>query len=165
MAIIGGIPHFQTYPYHMRCHPTQNRATLLTTVEAQKEMLLVVKSLETMTGLPWAIRGWGSPWPTQTARTHGCVWKWLVPHCTQSGFADHYPVLKNGYFIGNINPTFSLTNPHGPVAGSWKKDPQSIPSSRQLSGCRQGRAKTFGALIRLRDALLMTEVPCHSCGV
>ena len=24
-----------------------------------------------------------------------------------NGFADHYPVLKNGYFIGNINPTFS----------------------------------------------------------
>ena len=24
-----------------------------------------------------------------------------------NGFADHYPVLQNGYFIGNINPTFS----------------------------------------------------------
>ena len=27
----------------------------------------------------------------------------IVPN----GFADHYPVFKNGYFIGNINPTFS----------------------------------------------------------
>ena len=27
----------------------------------------------------------------------------IVPN----GFADHYPVMKNGYFIGNINPTFS----------------------------------------------------------
>ena len=28
----------------------------------------------------------------------------IVPN----GFADHYPVFKNGYFIGNINPTFSI---------------------------------------------------------
>ena len=29
----------------------------------------------------------------------------IVPN----GFADHYPILSllNGYFIGNINPTFS----------------------------------------------------------
>ena len=27
----------------------------------------------------------------------------IVPN----GFADPYPVMKNGYFIGNINPTFS----------------------------------------------------------
>ena len=27
----------------------------------------------------------------------------IVPN----GFADHYPVSKNGYFIGKINPTFS----------------------------------------------------------
>ena len=27
----------------------------------------------------------------------------IVPN----GFADHYPVMKNGYFIGKINPTFS----------------------------------------------------------
>ena len=24
-----------------------------------------------------------------------------------NGFHDHYPVFKNGYFLGNINPTFS----------------------------------------------------------
>ena len=27
----------------------------------------------------------------------------IVPN----GFADHYPYEKYGYFIGNINPTFS----------------------------------------------------------
>ena len=25
------------------------------------------------------------------SKKYGFVWKWLVPHCTQSGFADHYP--------------------------------------------------------------------------
>ena len=31
-----------------------------------------------------------------------------------NGFADHYPYISllNGYFIGNINPTFSVTNPY-----------------------------------------------------
>ena len=36
----------------------------------------------------------------------------LEPH----GFADHYPVLKNGYFIGKINPRFSGWNP---IGSSW----------------------------------------------
>ena len=35
------------------------------------------------------------------------------------------------------------------------------PKSRRGEALRQGRAKTFGDLIRLRDAL-MKEVPCHS---
>ena len=26
-----------------------------------------------------------------------CLKMLAKPHCTQSGFADHYPVLKNGY--------------------------------------------------------------------
>ena len=39
-----------------------------------------------------------------------------------NGFADHYPVIKNGYFIGKINPTFSdkpilLKIPHGLPSG------------------------------------------------
>ena len=29
----------------------------------------------------------------------------IVPN----GFADHCPVFKNDYFIGNINPTFSVS--------------------------------------------------------
>ena len=36
------------------------------------------------------------------------------PHCTQSGFADHYPVMKNGYFMGNIPNIFRQTQ----IAGS-----------------------------------------------
>ena len=36
-----------------------------------------------------------------------CLKMSAKPLFTQSGFADHYPVLKNGYFIGNIDPTFS----------------------------------------------------------
>ena len=33
------------------------------------------------------------------------VWKWLVPHCTQSGFADHFP-HEMAISLG-IYPTFS----------------------------------------------------------
>ena len=40
-----------------------------------------------------------------TKKTYGCVWKWLVPHCTQ--WFSWSLSLLNGYFIGNINPTFS----------------------------------------------------------
>ena len=29
----------------------------------------------------------------------------IVPN----GFADHYPVLKNGYFIGGLDPIFRHT--------------------------------------------------------
>ena len=39
------------------------------------------------------------------AAWHGCVWKCCVPHCTQ-WFCWSLSLL-NGYFIGNINPTFS----------------------------------------------------------
>ena len=45
-------------------------------------------------GLPHC---WTSPF--------GCVWKCRVPHCTQ-WFCWSLSLL-NGYFIGNINPTFS----------------------------------------------------------
>ena len=43
--------------------------------------------------------------------TYGCVWKWLVPHCTQWFLLIIIPFL-NGYFIGKINSTFSVTNPY-----------------------------------------------------
>ena len=36
---------------------------------------------------------------------HGCVWKWLVP-LNPMVLLIIIP-MKNGYFIGNINPTFS----------------------------------------------------------
>ena len=39
-------------------------------------------------------------WP----QSWGCVWKCCVPHCTQ-WFC--WSLSLNGYFIGNINPTFS----------------------------------------------------------
>ena len=29
-------------------------------------------------------------------RRNGCVWKCCVPHQKPNGFADHYPVMKNG---------------------------------------------------------------------
>ena len=55
----------------------------------------------------------------------GCVWKcWLNP-IVPNGFADHYPVLKNGYFIGNINPTFS-------DKPTWFKDMVDVTSTRDL---------------------------------
>ena len=38
--------------------------------------------------------------------TIGCVWKCRVPHCTQ-WFCWSLSLWKIGYFIGNINPTFS----------------------------------------------------------
>ena len=42
--------------YQWRCHPTQTPATLLKKQwRLRKRSLLVVKSLETMTGLPWAL--------------------------------------------------------------------------------------------------------------
>ena len=37
--------------------------------------------------------------------TYGCVWKWLVP-LNPMVLLITIP-MKNGYFIGNINPTFS----------------------------------------------------------
>ena len=37
---------------------------------------------------------------------HGCLWKCFVPHCTQ-WFCWSLSPIFNGYFIGNINPTFS----------------------------------------------------------
>ena len=43
-------------------------------------------------------------WQPLTA-TIGCVWKCCVTHCTQ-WFCWSLSLL-NGYFIGNINPTFS----------------------------------------------------------
>ena len=39
--------------------------------------------------------------------THVGVSENRLKHIVPNGFADHYPVLKNVYFIGNINPTFS----------------------------------------------------------
>lgn len=46
----------QLYHIIWRCHPTQTPATLLKKQwRLRKRSLLVVKSLETMTGLPWAL--------------------------------------------------------------------------------------------------------------
>ena len=80
---------------------------------------------------------------------HGCVWKCCVPHCTQwlmiiipflngyfigninptfYGFADHYPYEKWLAIIGNINPTFSGPNPQN----TWKAS-ISAPTSRKTS--------------------------------
>ena len=36
----------------------------------------------------------------------GCVWKSAKP-LNPIVLSDHYPVFKNGYSIGKINPTFS----------------------------------------------------------
>ena len=48
-----------------------------------------------------------NPWnPLQHILTYGCVWKCCVPNCTQ-WFCWSLSLKKNGYFIGNINPTFS----------------------------------------------------------
>ena len=47
--------------------------------------------------------------PYKRAKRDATNWVCLKMLCTPkpNGFADHYPVIKNGYFIGNINPTFS----------------------------------------------------------
>ena len=39
--------------------------------------------------------------------THTGVSENVVYPIVPNGFADHYPVMKNGYFIGKIKPTFS----------------------------------------------------------
>ena len=84
---------------------------------------------------------------------YGCVWKWLVPHCTQIvplgewGLINIWVCLKmvstplypmvlliiipfwNGYFIGNINPTFSDKAMWCPVC--LQKIGISIPSANK----------------------------------
>ena len=42
--------------------------------------------------------------------TYGCVTENVVYPIVPNGFADHYPVMKNGYFIGNIPNIFRQTH-------------------------------------------------------
>ena len=56
----------------------------------------------------WTIRTfttWTSLTASQNVLKCGCVWKWLVP-LNPMVLLIIIP-MKNGYFIGNINPTFS----------------------------------------------------------
>ena len=49
----------------------------------------------------------GHAFPRQFRNPEMGVSENVVYPIVPNGFADHYPGLLNGYFIGNINPTFS----------------------------------------------------------
>ena len=71
----------------------------------------------------------------------GFVWKCRVPHCTQwfSWSLSHL----NGYFIGNINPTFSVTNPCFPIFHRGRGSAPRCASRKERCNVTSSSASVF----------------------
>ena len=84
----------------------------------------------------WSVFHWCSTilWAPYELWKHMGVSENVVYPIVPNGFADHYPVFKWLYIIGNINPTFSGPKPYGLYADFFhlRKPSETLPKPSQL---------------------------------